>query len=55
MAYQLSEINLRTVSDPKGFMEECDEAYRLRVEQAVEKMPPAIRVAIESRLFAVSA
>ncbi len=38
MAYQLSEINLRTVSDPKGFMEECDEAYRLRVEQAVEKI-----------------
>lgn len=36
MAYQLSEINLKTVSDPKGFIEECDERYRERVEQAVD-------------------
>ena len=38
MAYQLSEINLKTVSDPKGFMEECDERYRKRVNQAVDRI-----------------
>ncbi len=38
MAYQLSEINLKTVSDPKGFMEECDERYRERVNQAVDRI-----------------
>ena len=36
MAYDLSEINFKTVSDPKGFIEECDERYKRRVEQAVE-------------------
>ena len=24
MAFQLEEINFRTVADPKGFIEECD-------------------------------
>lgn len=38
MAYDLSEINLRTVSDPKGFMEESDEKYRRMVEQAADKI-----------------
>ncbi|MBQ7692432.1 MAG: nucleoside kinase [Oscillospiraceae bacterium] len=38
MAYQLSEINLKTVSDPKGFMEECDERYRKRVDEAVDRI-----------------
>ncbi len=38
MAYQLSEINMKTVSDPKGFMEECDERYRERVNQAVDRI-----------------
>ena len=36
MAYDLSEINLKTVSDPKGFIEECDARYRQRVDEAVE-------------------
>ena len=31
MAYQLSEINMKTVADPKGFVEECDAAYNKRV------------------------
>ncbi len=38
MAYKLDEINLKTVSDPKGFIEECDERYRQLVEKAVEKI-----------------
>ncbi len=38
MAYQLSEINMRTVSDPKGLIEECDELYRRRVEEAVNRI-----------------
>ena len=36
MAYDLSEINFKTVSDPRGFIEECDRRYRERVDQAVE-------------------
>ena len=32
MAYKLNEINLRTVSDHKAFMEECDTLYYQRVE-----------------------
>ena len=36
MAYDLSEINLKSVSDPKGFIEECDARYRQRVDEAVE-------------------
>ena len=35
MAYDLGEINLKTVSDPKGFMEECDALYQQRLEKAV--------------------
>ena len=38
MAYKLNDINLRTVSDPKGFMEECDALYRQRVEEAVDRI-----------------
>ncbi len=38
MAYDLDDINLRTVSDPKGFMEECDQRYRDRVEKAVDRI-----------------
>ena len=38
MAYKLNDINLRTVSDPKGFMEECDALYRQRVEDAVDRI-----------------
>ena len=36
MAYDLSEINLKTVADPKGFVEESDEVYRKKVEKAAE-------------------
>ena len=36
MAYQLKEINYRTVADPKGFLEEADAAYQTKVEQAAE-------------------
>lgn len=36
MAYQLDEINLRTVSDPKGFVEESDAVYEKRVQKAAD-------------------
>ena len=36
MAYDLSEINFKTVSDPKRFVEESDEIYRKKVEKAAE-------------------
>ena len=36
MAYQLTDINFRTVSDPKGLIEEGDEQYRLKVEKAAD-------------------
>ena len=38
MAYQLSEINFKTVADPKAFVEESDAQYQSRVEQAAEKI-----------------
>ena len=38
MAYKLNEINLKTVSDPKGFMEEYDQLYKDRVEEAVDRI-----------------
>lgn len=36
MAYQLKDLNFRTVSDPKGFVEECDALYNSRVEKAAD-------------------
>lgn len=36
MAYDLNDINFRTVSDPKGFIAECDEVYAKRVETAAD-------------------
>ena len=36
MSYSLEEINFKTVSDPKGFIEECDDLYRQKVEKAAE-------------------
>ena len=36
MAYDLKDINFRTVSDPKGFIDECDEVYAKRVETAAD-------------------
>ena len=38
MAYNLNDINLKTVSDPKSFMAECDQLYRDRVDQAVDRI-----------------
>lgn len=38
MAYDLSDINLRTVRDPRGFIEEYDEVYAQRVRTAAEKI-----------------
>ena len=38
MAYSLSEINLRTVSDPKGMIEEADNEYKRKVRTAAEKI-----------------
>ena len=38
MAMQLNDINLRTVSDPKGLIEEGDAQYRDRVTAAAEKI-----------------
>jgi uridine kinase len=36
MSYDLGEINLKTVSDPAGFIAECDEAYRKKVRTAAD-------------------
>jgi len=36
MSYQLSEINLKTVSDPVALIEEGDEGYRRNVDKAAE-------------------
>jgi len=38
MAYKLNDINLRTVSDHKEFMEECDARYKDRVNEAVDRI-----------------
>ena len=38
MAYKLEDINLRTVSDPKGFVEECDAHYQKLVDDAAERI-----------------
>ena len=37
MKYDLKEINFRTVQDPKGFCEECEERYQQEIENAAEK------------------
>lgn len=38
MAYQLTEINQRVQSDPKGFVAECDAAYQSRLESAADRI-----------------
>ncbi len=38
MAYQLTDINFRTVADPKGFMAECDERYNALVREAADRI-----------------
>ncbi|MEG2215382.1 MAG: adenylyl-sulfate kinase, partial [Oscillospiraceae bacterium] len=36
MAYDLKEINFRTVSDAKGFLADCDAAYALKISGAAD-------------------
>lgn len=36
MAYSLEDINYRTVTDPKGFVEESDDIYRKKVEKSAD-------------------
>ena len=38
MAYQLTDINFRTVADPKEFMAECDAVYMSRVAEGAERI-----------------
>ncbi len=38
MSYSLDYINFKTVSDPKGFLEEADDEYRRKVELAADKV-----------------
>lgn len=38
MAYDLTELNYKTVSDPKGLVEEGDAAYYSRVSEAAERI-----------------
>ena len=38
MAFQLNEINFKTVSDPKAFVQEGDAQYQAKVEAAAEKI-----------------
>ena len=36
MSYQLADINMKTVFDPKGFIQECDDAYNKKLEHAAD-------------------
>ncbi len=38
MSYQLNDINFRTVSDPKAFVEECDQLYKEKVSKAADRI-----------------
>ena len=38
MSYSLTYINFKTVSDPKGFLEEADEEYAHKVKTAADKV-----------------
>ena len=38
MSYSLTDINYRTVADPKGFLEESDAAYNAKVAAAAERI-----------------
>ena len=38
MLFQLSDINFRTVSDPRGFLEEADAVYLAKIGEAAEKI-----------------
>lgn len=43
MAYSLKEINFKTVSDPKGFVEECEALYTENVRIAAMKIAENIK------------
>ena len=43
MSYDLSELNFRTVSDPRGLIEEGDANYRAGVETAAEMIAENIK------------
>ena len=43
MSYDLSELNFRTVSDPRGMIEEGDAHYRASVETAAEMIAENIK------------
>ncbi len=36
MAFDLNEINYRTVADPKGFIAECDAEYAAKISKAAD-------------------
>ncbi len=38
MSYSLTEINYRTIADPKGFLEESDAAYNAKVSAAADRI-----------------
>ena len=42
--YDLSEINYKTVSDPKGFCEECEAGYNEKVSAAADKIADNLSV-----------
>ena len=43
MSYDLSEINFKTVADPRGMIEEGDAQYRANVETAAEMIVENLR------------
>ena len=38
MSYSLKQINYKTVSDPKGFIEESDDEYRWKIRMAADRI-----------------
>ena len=38
MSYSLTDINFKTVSDPKGFLEECDARYNAEIQDVADKI-----------------
>ena len=43
MAYDLNEINYRTVSDPRGFIADCDRDYAAKVSRAADMIGGNLR------------
>ena len=44
MSYQLSEINARVKTDPKGFMEACDADYARRISEAADRVTARLSI-----------